>query len=207
MFWLVRRVASTPKRLCKWRIVVREQWLCVPRSCKCVVLEARGCSRARKAQGHVQITAVHLQLNMELFYNCGRKMKAKPLPVSPRPPQISYRVVELNQGPMRQKLASKRVSNDMDNFHCPQNLNKVRTKSTVHKSGATMRHFVRDEKCIWEFNRETWKETIWRPRRRWRIVLEWILKKWRGRVWTGLKWFSTGSRINHWNYRSLASRM
>jgi hypothetical protein len=32
-----------------------------------------------------------------------------------------------------------------------------------------------------------------RPRRRWRIILKWIFKKWDGAAWTGLIWLRIGT--------------
>jgi len=41
--------------------------------------------------------------------------------------------------------------------------------------------------------RHEWKRLITRPRRRWGIILEWILPKQCGNVWTGWILFSTGT--------------
>jgi hypothetical protein len=37
------------------------------------------------------------------------------------------------------------------------------------------------------------RRTLGRPRRRWRIILKWILKKWDGEAWTGLIWLRIGT--------------
>jgi hypothetical protein len=37
------------------------------------------------------------------------------------------------------------------------------------------------------------KRPLGRPRRRWGIILEWILERWDGVVWTGLVWLRIGT--------------
>jgi hypothetical protein len=37
------------------------------------------------------------------------------------------------------------------------------------------------------------KISLGRPRRRWRIILEWMLRKQGGKVWTGCIWLRTGT--------------
>jgi len=43
----------------------------------------------------------------------------------------------------------------------------------------------RDEKCVQNFDRKTWREDIGVD---WKIILEWILEKWCGKLWTGYIW-------------------
>jgi hypothetical protein len=37
------------------------------------------------------------------------------------------------------------------------------------------------------------KRPLGRPRRRWEIILGWILEKWDGVMWTGLVWVKIGT--------------
>jgi hypothetical protein len=37
------------------------------------------------------------------------------------------------------------------------------------------------------------KRPLGRPRRRWVIILEWILERWDGVMWTGLVWLRIGT--------------
>ena len=37
------------------------------------------------------------------------------------------------------------------------------------------------------------KKTLGRPRRRWRIILRWIFRKWEGVVGTGWSWLRIGT--------------
>jgi len=37
------------------------------------------------------------------------------------------------------------------------------------------------------------KRPFWRPRRRWKIIFKWILRKWDVRVWTGSSWLRIGT--------------
>jgi len=37
------------------------------------------------------------------------------------------------------------------------------------------------------------KKSLRRPRRRWRIILRWIFRKWDVQVWTGTSWLRIGT--------------
>jgi hypothetical protein len=37
------------------------------------------------------------------------------------------------------------------------------------------------------------RKPLGRPRRRWEIILKWILKKWDGMAWPGLIWLRIGT--------------
>jgi hypothetical protein len=41
------------------------------------------------------------------------------------------------------------------------------------------------------------KRQLERPRRRWRIMLRWNLRKWDVGAWTGLSWLRTGTGGGH----------
>jgi hypothetical protein len=47
----------------------------------------------------------------------------------------------------------------------------------------------RDEKFTQNFERKSWR----RPRRRWEIILEQILRKHGGKTWTGCMWLKIGT--------------
>jgi hypothetical protein len=75
-------------------------------------------------------------------------------------------------------------------------LNIVKMKSRMIKRAG-------QAACIGEFRnackifvgRTEGKRRFGRPRRRWRTILKWILRKYNGRVWTGL----TKDRERWWN--------
>jgi len=41
------------------------------------------------------------------------------------------------------------------------------------------------------------KRPLGRPRRRWRVILRWIFRKWNVVVWTGSSWLRTGTGGGH----------
>jgi hypothetical protein len=54
--------------------------------------------------------------------------------------------------------------------------------------------YGRDEKYTPNFRRKTQRErSSGRPRRRWKIILDWILRKKIGNLWTGFIWLRIGT--------------
>jgi hypothetical protein len=47
------------------------------------------------------------------------------------------------------------------------------------------------------------KKSLGRPRRRWRTILEWNLRKQGGKVWTGFIWFRIGTSSGYESSSSL----
>ena len=67
-----------------------------------------------------------------------------------------------------------------------------------NEMGGACSAFVGEERRIQGLGAEAWgKESHGRSRRRCRIILRWIFRKWNVRVWTGLRWLRIGTGGGH----------
>jgi hypothetical protein len=59
--------------------------------------------------------------------------------------------------------------------------------------GSCSTNGVEDERVLVIGRKPEGKSLLGRPRRRWVIILEWILERWNGVMWTGLVWLRIGT--------------
>jgi hypothetical protein len=79
----------------------------------------------------------------------------------------------------------------LNDLYCSRNIIRVTKSRRMRQAG----HVELTEGCLYRLLvvKHEGKRPLGRPRRRWRIILRWIFRKWDVAVWTGSSWLRIGT--------------